>query len=369
MRISCVFLCRFYGIYVITIRCSENRGQYIKKENGNLQSLIEVEDLHKIYRIPVREQGLTASLKSLLKPVYNDVIAVDRINFSVERGETVGFIGPNGAGKTTTLKMLSGLLYPTSGYINVSDYTPSDRKADYLKKISMIMGNKSQIIWDITVSDSLNIVKDIYQVSDKNYAERLNDLIDLLEIDELLPKLTRNLSLGERAKCEFAAALIYGPDILYLDEPTLGMDVSIQYKIRNFIKEYRLRNNTTIILTSHYMADITSLCERVILINRGKLIYDGELQVLADRLMPFKLIRITLNENSHANHDNIQDIFGTDVLIIDRDEQNYTIRVKKDDVANVALSIIKEFSLKDFTIEDPPVEDVIDQIYREGLGE
>ena len=337
------------------------------KEKVNLKSLIGVGDLQKIYRIPVREQGLTASLKSLFKPVYNDVIAVDRISFSVEKGETVGFIGPNGAGKTTTLKMLSGLLYPTSGYINVSGYTPSDRKADYLKKISMIMGNKSQIIWDITVSDSLKIIKDIYQVSDNDYVKRLGDLVDLLEIDELLTKLIRNLSLGERAKCEFAAALIYGPDILYLDEPTLGMDVSIQYKIRDFIKEYRHKNNTTIILTSHYMADITSLCDRVILINRGKLVYDGELQELADRLMPFKLIKITLSENFMDSLKNIRDIFGTDVSVISQDEQNCTIRVKKDDIASVALGIINGFLLKDFTIEDPPVEDVIDQIYREGL--
>lgn len=243
---------------------------------------INVDSLEKIYRVPVRRPGLLNAVKSLYRPVYNNVPAVNGISFTIAPGEIVGVLGPNGAGKTTTLKMLAGLLHPTNGNIMVEGYTPWDRKPEFLRKISMVMGNKAQLTWENTVLDSFHILKAIYRVADRHFSRRLDELVNLLDISALLPKLPRNLSLGERAKCEFTAALLHRPDILFLDEPTLGLDVSTQLKLRRFIREYNQTHGTTVILTSHYMADITSLCPRVILIHTGKILFDGELEKLTE---------------------------------------------------------------------------------------
>ncbi len=333
-----------------------------------MNSEIIVENLEKIYRVPVRDSGLIASLKSLFKPIYSDTVAVSKISFQIGKGEVVGFIGPNGAGKTTTLKMLSGLLHPTSGRVEVAGFTPFERKVEYLKKISMIMGNKTQLSWDITVLDSLYVIKEIYQVSDEDFKQRLDELVGLLEIEELLPKMARNLSLGERAKCEITAALLYQPQILFLDEPTLGMDVSVQLKLRNFFKEYNQKYNTTIIITSHYMADIESLCSRVILINKGNLVYDGALEELASQISPFKIIKIAAAEDSNPdNYAKILNCIDGERSIINQRENNYSIRVHKKDIAKFTASLIESIPLVDLTVVDAPIEAVIDQIYREGV--
>ncbi len=328
------------------------------------ETIIDITDLQKTYHIPVRRHGLVSSLKSLVKPIYNDIKAVEQISFQIKQGEIVGFIGPNGAGKTTTLKMLAGLLYPTSGNVKVSGFTPHHRNTEYLKTISMVMGNKSQLNPSITVADSFYITKEIYHISDVDYKNRLDELVQLLEIEELLPKLARNLSLGERAKCEFACALLYQPKVLFLDEPTLGMDVSVQIRLRNFIKEYNQKYGTTILITSHYMADISSLCSRVILINKGQLMYDGALDTLSSKLSPFKLIKVTSGHDS-INIDNTMEPYAS---IIEQSGLTYTIRVNKEKVLELTDHLLSSHNINDLSIENPSIEAVIDQVYQGGLG-
>lgn len=327
------------------------------------ETIIEITDLQKTYHIPVRGHGLLSSLKSLIKPIYNDIKAVERISFQIKQGEIVGFIGPNGAGKTTTLKMLAGLLYPTSGNVKVSGFIPHYRDAEYLRTISMVMGNKSQLNPSITVADSFYITKEIYHIRDVDYKNRLDELVQLLEIEELLPKLARNLSLGERAKCEFACALLYQPKVLFLDEPTLGMDVSVQIRLRNFIKEYNKKYGTTILITSHYMADISSLCSRVILINKGQLMYDGALDTLSSKLSPFKLIKVTSGHYS-INIDNTMKPYAS---IIEQSGLTYTIRVNKEKVLELTDHLLSSYNINDLSIENPSIEAVIDQVYQGGL--
>ncbi|MCP4519475.1 MAG: ATP-binding cassette domain-containing protein, partial [Delftia sp.] len=265
------------------------------------QTQILVRNLSKTYRVPERQAGLAASLKSLARRKYRDVPAVQDISFSIDAGEVVGFIGPNGAGKTTTLKMLSGLLHPTAGQARVAGFVPWERKHDYLRRISMVLGNKSQMLWDIPPLDSFRVLGEIYGVPPAAYRQNLDELVELLDMQELLAKPVRNLSLGERMKCELTAGLLYRPQVLFLDEPTLGLDVSMQSRLRRFLAQYNRRSGATTILTSHYMADVTALCPRVILSHHGSLLYDGELQGLAQRLAPFKLIRVALG-NGYAKN-------------------------------------------------------------------
>ena len=328
---------------------------------------IVLEELKKVYNIPLRKPGMIESVKSIIKPMFTDVLAVDEISFAVNSGEILGFIGPNGAGKTTTLKMLCGLLYPTSGSARVAGFVPWERKTEFLRSISMVLGNKSQLTWENTVLDCFYILKEIYRVPTADFKKRLDELVPLLDIEELLPKLTRNLSLGERAKCEFIAAILHNPRILFLDEPTLGLDVSMQFRLRHFISEYNKRYGTTVILTSHYMADIVTLCKRVILINKGKLIFDGNLADLAIKIAPFKLIRMNIaKENIGKTGDLLSGIKDT-ATIISQNERNITLRVKNTDLSLISATIINNIPLTDLSIEDPPIEAVIDQVYREGV--
>jgi ABC-2 type transport system ATP-binding protein len=328
--------------------------------------IITVESLKKVYRIPVRNPGLLSAAASIFRPEYNEITAVKGISFSIGQGEIVGFIGPNGAGKTTTLKMLSGLLYPTAGTIVSAGYIPWERKAGYLKKITMLMGNKNQLTWDNTVLDSYTILKEIYNVQSGDFKERLDELADLLEIRGLLKNLARNLSLGERARCEFGAALLHRPEIMFLDEPTLGLDVTMQLKLRNFIREYNKRYGTTIILTSHYMSDIVSLCHRVMLIHEGELLFDGELLRLADKMAPFKLIKVTLDEKSRPFDATFPAACNMEADIIENSERSLTLRVKREAVQSIASFMMEKYILADLVIENPPIEAVIDQVYREG---
>jgi ABC-2 type transport system ATP-binding protein len=327
---------------------------------------IKATQLQKTYRIPVREPGVGNALRALFHPAHQDVPAVTGIDFEIARGEVVGFIGPNGAGKTTTLKMLSGLLVPTGGEVRVEGCIPHRREPDWLRTIALVMGNKSQLNLSLTVMDSFDITREIYGVAKPSFKVRLDELTELLEIGELLPKMARNLSLGERAKCEFANALLYQPAVLFLDEPTLGMDVSIQIRLRAFLKEYQRRHGTTVLLTSHYMADITSLCERTLLIHEGRLMYDGPLDALSRRLSPFKLIKVTFREEPAglpALADNQQDL-----EVVEQEGITYTLRVRNEAVPTLTPRLLTEFATLDFTIENPPVEAVIDQVYREGVS-
>lgn len=328
------------------------------------QPLILVSNLTKTYRVPIRPEGLQASLKSLVKPQYKGVEAVKDVSFRIEAGSIVGLIGPNGAGKTTTLKMLSGLLHPSSGEATVAGQVPWQRHPDYLRRISMVMGNKSQMLWDIPPLDSFRVISEIYAVPPLQFRRTLDELVELLDMQDLLTKPVRNLSLGERMKCELTASLIYSPEVLFLDEPTLGLDVSMQIRLRRFLSEYNQRIGVTIILTSHYMADVLALCPRVILIHHGVLLYDGELNGLARQLVPFKMLRVTLRTESFSP-ESIPDL-SPEVEITGCTPNSLTLRVPRAEAPAVTARLLGTLPVADLTVEDPPIEAVIDQIYSEG---
>jgi ABC-2 type transport system ATP-binding protein len=326
------------------------------------QPQILVRNLSKTYRVPQREPGLLAALKSLARRTYRDVEAVRDISFTVAAGEVVGFIGPNGAGKTTSLKMLSGLLYPTAGEVRVAGFVPWERHPAYLGRISMLLGNKSQMLWDIPPLDSFRVLGQIYRVPPDAFQRTLDELIDLLDMRDLLTKPVRNFSLGERMKCELVAGLLHRPDVLFLDEPTLGLDVSMQSRLRRFLATYGRRSGATVILTSHYMADVVALCPRVILIHHGRLLYDGALEGLARRLAPFKLIRMALRDG-HTG-DNVA--LPSSVDLVERENGRLTLRVPRSEAPSLTAHLLNTLPVADLAVEDPPIEVVIDQIYQEG---
>jgi ABC-2 type transport system ATP-binding protein len=328
------------------------------------QEQIIVRNLTKTYRVPVRPEGMGAAFKSLFKPSYQEVEAVKDLSFYIQGGEMVGLIGPNGAGKTTTLKMLSGLLFPTQGEALVSGFVPWQRKPEYLSSISMVMGNRSQMLWDIPPMDSFRVLGEIYHVSPVELKRTLDELVELLDMEELLRKPVRNLSLGERMKCELTASLLYRPKVLFLDEPTLGLDVSMQLRLRKFLIEYNQRSQVTVILTSHYMADVMALCPRVILIHHGSLLYDGVLNKLAEQLAPFKLLRMTLREENGFSDSSLALPEG--VEITERSPNLLTLRVSRSEAAGLTAHLLKSLPVVDLTIEDPPIEVVIDQVYQGG---
>ena len=332
-----------------------------------MSSQITVTDLSKTYRIPQRDPGLKSALRSLVRRHYSDVHAVAGVSFTVEPGEMVGFIGPNGAGKTTTLKMLSGLLYPTSGTASVAGFTPWERKTAFLRLITMVMGNRNQLTWENTVMDSFYVLGEIYNLPATQFKQTLDELVALLDIQEHLSKMARNLSLGERMKCEVAAALLHRPQVVFLDEPTLGLDVSMQIKLRQFIANYNRTAGATVILTSHYMADVVSLCPRVLLIQEGKLLFDGELKQLAGRMAPFRQVRLELGEASPTAVDALLVQMGAGVTVLEQTASQRVVRVRRGETSAVVGRLLRELPLADITVEDPPIEAVIDQVYREGM--
>lgn len=329
---------------------------------------IEVKNLSKTYYVPVRKPGLLASLGSLARPQYQKVPAVKNISFQIEPGEIVGFIGPNGAGKTTTLKILAGLLHPSTGQVNVGGFIPFRRQGDFLRHISLVMGNKNQLTWENTIQDCFYIHKEIYRVSSRDYPNRLKELVDLLGLDKLLPKQARNLSLGERAKCQLAMALLHSPGILFLDEPTLGLDVSMQLRFREFLKVYCRKHKTTVLLTSHYMGDIVSLCPRVILINQGTLAYDGDLQAMAQKTSPFKLLQVTSTTEENIIESPMLKKLANQAPLVDQTPRSVTIRLPKIEVVAVITQLLSKYPAADVNISDPPIEAVIDQVYQGGVS-
>jgi ABC-2 type transport system ATP-binding protein len=318
---------------------------------------IHVRDLTKVFRVHEREEGLVATLRSLFNRRFHDVVAVGDVSFELAAGEVVGFLGPNGAGKTTTLKMLSGLLYPTSGEVRVLGHEPWRREADLLSAITLVMGNRSQLVWDIPAADSMRVLQEIFQLPESRYRGALAELVELLELEPLMHKPVRNLSLGERMKVEFAAALIHQPRILFLDEPTIGLDVSMQSRIRRFVADYNQRTGATILLTSHYMDDVVALCKRVIVIHHGKLLYDGALTGLAERMAPYKLIRVTLSQPADGLA-----AYGEE---IEREDRRVTLRVSRQEAPQRTAQLVQELGehLLDLTLEDPPIEEVIDRVF------
>ena len=323
---------------------------------------IQLTDLKKTFRVHEREAGVKSSLVSLFARRYKEVEAVKGVSFSLEPGEIVGFLGPNGAGKTTTLKMLSGLLFPTGGEATVLGHTPWRRERDYLRRISLVMGNRNQLAWDIPAMDSFLVNQAVYQVPPKQFRETLDELIELLDLTPLLKKQVRSLSLGERMKCELAAALLHRPEVLFLDEPTLGVDVTMQGRIRQFIADYNRRHGATVLLTSHYMADVTALCKRVIVIHHGKLLYDGALEALSARIAPFKLVKIDVESPEAAER------VKAYAEVLECQGATVKLRVPRAETSATVARLLSEVPVVDLTVEDPPIEEVIDQIYREGSG-
>jgi ABC-2 type transport system ATP-binding protein len=323
---------------------------------------IVVNELAKTYRVPVREAGLRASMRSLVRRAYEDVAAVQAISFSIEAGEMVGFIGPNGAGKTTTLKMLAGLLHPTAGEARVAGFTPWERRYEFLHTISMVLGNKSQMLWDIPPLDTFRVLGEIYGLSPTDFQSNLDELVGLLEMRSLLNKPVRNLSMGERMKCELVAGLLHRPQVVFLDEPTLGLDVSMQSRLRRFVLDYNRKHGATVMLTSHYMADVLALCPRVILIHHGRLLYDGELSKLAERLAPFKLVRIGLSADRVGQELDLPE----GVELLQRADDHIELRVNRAEAPAITARLLNTLPITDLAVEDPPIEAVIDQIYQGG---
>jgi ABC-2 type transport system ATP-binding protein len=319
---------------------------------------IIVDGLSKTYRVPEREGGFRAAVRSFFRRRYRDVPAVHDITFHIASGEIVGFLGPNGAGKTTTLKMLSGLLHPTGGTACVLNFTPWERKPDFLRSITLVMGQRNRLSWDIPAADSYLLNQAVYRLSDADFQQTLAELTELLDLEPLLRKPVRNLSLGERMKCELAAGLLHRPRVLFLDEPTLGLDITAQARIRAFLKEYNRRTGATILLTSHYMADVVALCERIIMIHQGQLKYDGGIAELSRRIAPVKLISVALRDAIPA------DLSPYGVLL-PGENGNQLVQVPAEEVAAITARLLSDLPVQDLTIEDPPIEGVIERAFAE----
>jgi ABC-2 type transport system ATP-binding protein len=321
---------------------------------------IVVQQLSKTYKVPEREGGFRAAVKGFFRRRYRDVNAVQQVSFHIGQGEIVGFLGPNGAGKTTTLKMLSGLLHPSGGQARVLGFTPWDLKSEYLKSMTLVMGQRNRLSWDIPAADSFLLNQAIYRLGEEEYRQTLKELDELLDLSPIMKKPVRNLSLGERMKCELAAGLLHQPKVLFLDEPTIGLDISAQARIRQFLQEYNRRFGATILLTSHYMADVTALCERIIIIHLGKLRYDGSINDLSRRIAPYKLIGVALGEFKECDLSCYGQLVSTD----ESNGKQY-IQVSAQEVTEITARILQDLPVHDLTIEDPPIENVIEQAFQE----
>lgn len=323
----------------------------------NMKDAITVQDLTRDFIIYKREAGIWASIKSLFKREAKTKRAVNSISFSIRQGEFVGFVGPNGAGKTTTLKMLSGILHPTSGTAKVLGYIPWERKQNFQKSFSLVMGQKNQMWWDLPVIESFEFNKTVYEIPDFIYESQKKTLITLLGIEEVINQPVRKLSLGERMKCELACALLHKPDVLFLDEPTIGLDVVSQKNIRDFLRNYNQETGATIILTSHYMEDIKRLCKRVVIINDGIIIYDGDIQKLTEKFTHSKVVAVALN--GPLSLELLKD-YGKPLEV--RSEY-VRILVKRERIKDVAQALIGNPAVEDITIHDKSLEDIIGELF------
>lgn len=323
----------------------------------NMQ-IISVSHLRKNFKVFKRAPGLAATFRSIFSRPSEIVKAVNDISFSIAQGELVGFIGPNGAGKTTTLKCLSGLLYPSGGKVEVLGFEPFRRKSKFLKEISLVMGHKNQLWWDLPSIETFRLNKEIYDISDSEFKKTLDELTGLLEVKNLVTTQVRQLSLGQRMKMELIAALIHKPKVLFLDEPTIGLDVVMQKKIRDFISEYNQKFQATIILTSHYMADVKQLCKRVIIIDHGRIMYDGSLDKLVEKYADFKIIIAQFKSNK---------IDKADLVKIGKinyfEAQKVSLTVPKNKIKQAATAILSKFPIEDLTIEEPEIEEVIRLVF------
>jgi ABC-2 type transport system ATP-binding protein len=317
--------------------------------------IISTLGLSRHFRVPEREAGLRASIVSLFHRKYRNVKAVEQVTFYIQPGEVVGFLGPNGAGKTTTLKMLAGLLHPTAGKLSVLGYEPYRRQRAFLQQITLVMGNRNQLAWDLPAIDSFDLMRAIYGLPSEQFKQTRDEFIELLELGALVNKPVRNLSLGERMKMEIVGALLHRPQVLFLDEPTIGLDVTMQRRIRTFIAEYNRRTGATVLLTSHYMADVEALCKRVIVIHHGQILFDGALSSLVDDFSAFKTVGVTL-KNGNAD-------LGRYGEVLSQEGSRVSLRIPKADASRVTAQLLSEQAVDDLTVEDPPIEEVIEHVF------
>jgi ABC-2 type transport system ATP-binding protein len=320
--------------------------------------VILADNLSKQYRAHQKQAGLRGSLRAFVRRQYQTIRAVEQVSFQIGAGEVVGFLGPNGAGKTTTLKLLAGLLHPSAGRVEVLGHTPHRRERAYLRSIAMVMGQRNQLFWDLPAMETFLVNQAIYGIPEPQFRAALDELVALLGLEPLLTKQVRKLSLGERMKCELAASLLHRPRVLFLDEPTLGLDVTAQAAVREFLQRYNREHGVAVMLTSHYMADVTALARRVLVIDHGRLVYDGDLRALVERRAPYKLLRLTLQQavepEQLREHGELEAAEGL----------NVTLRVPRDATTAAASLALARLPVADMAIEEPPIEQIIGQLFR-----
>ncbi len=323
--------------------------------------LIEVEELTKTYRTFKKELGFWGSVRSLYRRRYEQVNAVESVSFTIEEGESVGFLGPNGAGKTTTLKMLSGLLHPTSGKARVMGYIPWERQDGYRRQFSLLLGQKNQLWWDLPAIESLHLNAKIYGLEKHDFESTIDQLTDLLEVRDKLQVMVRELSLGERMKFELIASLLHHPRLLLLDEPTIGLDFMSQKTVRQFLGEYNLRHGTTMMLTSHYMADVQALCERVIIVNHGRITFDGDLPDVVDRFAKYKLITIQWDGASDLS----KEWFAQFGEVVELENARVKLKVPKERAISSCKQLLDQLPVTDIDIGETPIEDILSEAFRQ----
>lgn len=323
-------------------------------------TIITCDHLDKVYPVAIKQPGLKGTLSHFFQRQHRLVQAVQAVSFKIEPGEVVGFLGPNGAGKTTTLKMLTGLIHPSQGQVQVAGHVPFRRSAKFLEKITLVMGQKQQLLWDLPAMDSLKINAAVYKISNREFQHRVDELSEMLSLAGKLTQPVRKLSLGERMKAELLAALLHHPQVLFLDEPTLGLDVNAQVSVREFLREYNQRYDATILLTSHYMADITALCDRVLLIHQGQLIYDGALNQLLNRFAPYREVKLELMQPQAPDtleiYGEVEEVTGREVRLL----------VRRADLTQTVSQILANLPVLDLTITDPPIEEIIGRVFQSG---
>ncbi len=324
--------------------------------------VIEIRGLRKSYRVYQKKEGLWAAVQGLYHREYREVNAVRGIDLNVEAGEFIAFLGPNGAGKTTTLKLLSGVLNPTSGEARVLGYVPWQRENAYRRRFALVMGQKNQLWWDLPAAESFRLHQQIYHIEATEFQQRLDELVDLLDVRRLLNQPVRELSLGERMKMELIAALLHSPEVLFLDEPTIGLDVIAQHNIQKFLKHYQEVRKITILLTSHYMKDVAALCRRVVVINHGQIVYDGSLAGIVDRFSSHKVLTLLFNDGElpgDLSH------YGE---VIEMAEPRVKLRVDRQQISKVLAAVLANHTLDDVSVEDPPLEEVIATVFAQSEG-
>jgi ABC-2 type transport system ATP-binding protein len=323
-------------------------------------SIITVDHLSKLYPVAVKDPGFAGTIAHFFKRTYRTIAAVQSISFEIEPGEIVGFLGPNGAGKTTTLKMLTGLIKPSEGMVKVAGHNPFRRSPSFLRKVTLVMGQKQQLIWDLPALDSLRINAVVYGISDSELKQRVGELSEMLNLSDKLTQPVRKLSLGERMKAELLAALLHRPKVLFLDEPTLGLDVNAQVSVREFLRDYNQQYGATVLLTSHYMADITALCQRVIMIHQGRLIYDGSLDGLLEKFAPCREVMVELGQRRSptelAQYGDLTKVEGRFAYFL----------LPQEGLTEAIAKLLNELNVVDLTVTEPPIEEVIGEVFQAG---